>query len=152
TPTGRKRPRRSCMSVTLRPRYSVSTAISALEIRSASSSIAELFSARARTRLLAIGTSLHDEYLDPQTHWQRGSVPLRAASAAFKPAHAGTGGLRLLGCDEVYDSELASANVGWRSSETPGPIVEARFTERMYCPLEPLGFARTTASTRTPRF
>src|SRR5947209_426283 len=49
-------------------------------------------------------------------------------------------------------SELARARVGCRSRPTPGPMVEARLTVRMYWPLAPDGLARTTASTRALTF
>src|SRR5712692_3992573 len=122
TPNGRKRPRRSCKSDTLRPRYSVSTAISARPSLSTSPSMAESFSARARTLLLAKGDyllSVHEKGLRPQRveGQPRAYAKAVVASAggwldpALRLPDGSTGGLRLLDCREVYVSALASANV-----------------------------------------
>src|SRR5579859_6209615 len=115
TPNGRNRPRRSCRSDTLRPRYSVSTAISDLPSRSTSPSMAESFSDRARTLLFAKGDSLlsvHEKASDPDESKancaQRESghrLGRRLARLALKPL---TGAPAVFGY--LWMSEIRSQN------------------------------------------
>src|SRR5438552_892327 len=123
TPNGRNRPRMSCRSDTLRPRYSVSTAISARPSLSTNPSMAESFSARARTLLFAKGDYLLSVVtkmaFDPSESKASLRVPARErssprqAAGGFQPLDPlrGTGGLWLWNCGEVYVSELANASV-----------------------------------------
>src|ERR1700687_1995074 len=128
--------------------------------------MAESFSARARTLLFAKGDFSFRKTKRPPTYTEvEGQYSVRTTKhlsyqrlcrrlvfPAFELRvleHRRSSAIRL---NEVYVSELASASVVCWSKLTPGPSVEAMLSVRMYWPLAPVGFARTTASTSAPRF